>query len=262
MMTLGESYLAECWNKIGRAQEHLDTLTTKITAFLEAEPYTVLEEYDSEQSKYLFKLKIGKFIPQIEWALLIGDCVHNMRSTLDYLAWRLAGSDLADRRTTFPIYIKSTDFDSARGRLARIHEDAIVEIRKLQPYSGTDPKKNLLWLLQELDARDKHKLLTVTQTMQRGGAFNVVTSGISGVIRFNESGLDDGAIVAEVAFLANTPQSEVKVKGKLFFDVTFQTDISTRSVRGLLRNIIAELKGVIWTFERLLTANPHWLIWF
>ncbi len=261
-MTVGKSYLTECWDKIGRAEIHLETLTAKIAAFRETQPYAVVDEYDSEQSKYLFKLKISKSIPQIELALLIGDCVHNMRSTLDYLAWRLAGSDLADRGTAFPIYAKAADFDSTRWRLKRIHEDAIVEIRKLQPYMGPDPKKNLLWLLQELDARDKHKLLTVTQTMHRGGAFSIETQGTRGIITFNDGSLDDGAIVAEVEFPANTPQSEVKVKGKLLFDITFETDISTRSVRGLLRQIISEVKSVIWKFERLLSANPHWLIWF
>jgi hypothetical protein len=262
-MTFGEEYLLESRHKIGRAEKHLELLATKIDTFTEGDPYTVSKEYNSEQSKYLFKLKIGKSIPQVDWALDIGDCVHNIRSALDYLAWRLAGSNLADRTTIFPIYRKPSDFDSAIWRLSRIHKDALVEMRSLQPYAGAHPKENLLWLLQELDARDKHKLLTITQTRSRGGRFMVQTlDGSSGVIEFNESSLNDGAIVAEVAFPTGTPQSKVKVEGTLLFDITFQPEISTRSVRGLLGNIIPVVKDVILRFEGLLTTNPHWVFWF
>src|SRR5208282_3300584 len=162
---MADSLLRECWQKIGRAEEHLNAITPEMRAFLDSKPFATDEGYDSKQSKYLLKLKILKPIPQDRWALMIGDCVHNARCALDYVAWRLAGSKLNDRSTLFPIYETQPGFDKMieRRKLKnRIHPDALREIARCQPYMRAYPQMEPLWLLEELVARDKHKLLSMT----------------------------------------------------------------------------------------------------
>jgi hypothetical protein len=102
--------LTDCWGKLERAEGHFKVLKAEVMSYLESKPFAMIEEFNSEQAKYLFKLKIIKPIPQFPWALIVGDCVHNARSALDYLAWRLAGSDLADKATIFPIKAAEPDF--------------------------------------------------------------------------------------------------------------------------------------------------------
>src|SRR5208282_3088033 len=103
---------------------------------------------------YLLKLKVIKPIPQVQFALIIGDCIHNARTVLDYIAWRLAGSRLADKTTMFPIYLTEPGFDDVvrRRKLTDVfHPDALNAIREVQPYKRHPPERDHLWLLQELD---------------------------------------------------------------------------------------------------------------
>jgi hypothetical protein len=264
---MADSPLIECWHKIGRAENHLHALTTEVTAFVDAKPFATVERYESKQSKYLFQLRIIKPIPQVRWALIIGDCVHNLRAALDYIAWRLAGSDLADRSTLFPIYETEYGFNQMVKRRKlddRIHPDALIEIRRCQPYERPNPEVRPLWLLNELDARDKHKLLTMTQGLPFGGAFHIQgPRNVEGNISINRySCLEDGAVFAEIQFPVSTPESEVKVDASFMFDITFDKGIVPSVVqRGVLwhlPNIVTAVKEVVARFEALIAQNPHW----
>ena len=262
-MTFGESVLLECRHKIDRAKEHDRALYKEIRGFLDTQPYSVVKEYDDKQFKYLLKLKIGEPIPQTRLALIIGDCVHNARTALDYIAWRLTGSSLADRSTIFPIYKSRPGFDamvSRRHLVTRMHPDALAAIRDVQPYTRFEPEKDLLWFLQELDTRDKHKLLTMTQAHSHGGYFKAEGHE---ELRIIYGGLNEGATVAEVTYPAETPQSEMKVDAQLLFDVAFERGILGEDrdfpVTNYVPQIIHRVINVLSQFEGLITANPNWI---
>jgi hypothetical protein len=208
---------------------------------------------------------------------MIGDCVHNARSALDYVAWRLLGGDLTDRITQFPIYLDPADFNTARWRLTRIvrkrppvrlgiHPDALIAIKNCQPYVRSDPEANPLWLLQELDARDKHKLLTMTFFFAFGAMFEIhAPAGTRYEARVHRNGLEDGAVIADVQFPPDTPESEVQVKASSLSDVSFEKGIVPIGQRGILAHlddILSAVKDIVAGFENLLAANPHWLIFF
>jgi hypothetical protein len=122
--------------------------------------------------------------------LLIGDALHNMRSALDALAYALtlaSGKPVSDDvryRSEFPIFgdedrkgtagVGSTRFHNLDGKgnpargsgLSKIEgweagAQAIVE--RLQPYHrGQSFRSDPLWILQELDNVNKHRLLHPT----------------------------------------------------------------------------------------------------
>lgn len=98
--------------------------------------------------------------------VIIGDCVQNLRASLDYLVWELAfvaRGRPTKERTQFPI---STSAESS----SRRRETAFVPqfgphrrfIRKLQPYQGDNPRDHPLARLNRLSNSDKHRLLTFT----------------------------------------------------------------------------------------------------
>lgn len=261
---MAESLFIECWHKIGWAEEHFNMLQDELLPYLAARPFAVSERYDSERAKYLFTLNVVNPIPQVRWALIIGDCVHNARSALDYIAWPLAGGDAADRSTLFPIYANVSDFNSSRWRLRRVHPDAVVEIGRCRPYARSYPKMHPLWLLQELDARDKHKLLSMTYSLAWGGSFYVQIAGnVEREILLHRNSLEHGAVVAEIVFPAGSPQPEMNVQRDFFFDVTFEeTLIAQSGKRGILEhltNIIEGVKDTVSRFEYFVANNPHWL---
>jgi len=265
-VALADSPLREGWFKLRRAEEHAQALDVEIAEFLDAKPYSVVRKFDANQSKYLFRLKIVKAIPQERWACIIGDCIHNARSVLDYIAWRLSGSDLNDRQTLWPVFLEPLGFEK-RGlsRLNRMHPDAVAEIRKLQPYMRGYGESSALWTLHDLDARDKHKLLTMTQTVAKQAEINIVhpMDSMPYPIRFSQGTFEDDAILAEVDIPAGVVNPEVEVRSNYTFDISFQKGIISLNgeyaVKPALRQIIDTVKRVLSRFESLITANPSWI---
>lgn len=108
--------------------------------------------------------------PDSTLSLVVGDCVHNLRSALDHLVYSLAEfksmsprSAKERRDSMFPICLSEAgnyaEFERqvSRGRLNGIPQPAIARIKLLQPTSRTDA----LWILSELENIDKHRRLTL-----------------------------------------------------------------------------------------------------
>jgi hypothetical protein len=262
---MNSSLLEECWSKLGRAKEHAKTLDAEIRRFLDTDPYRVDPEHDLEQRRYLFRLKVLQPIPQRRFALIMGDAIHNAKSALDYLAWRLAGSDIVDRDTLFPIFLYPSAFNKrAKKKLWRIHPEALTELRQLQPYNRPNPTIDPLWLLHDLDARDKHKLLTMTQTIPKEAVIFIGGGPGWSPFRFRQGPFDDNAIIADIDIPPNVPEEEVKMGSNITFDIAFEKRIvgAELFVRGTLDRILDAIENILLRFEALLPSNFHWLIWF
>jgi hypothetical protein len=232
----------------------------ELRKFWDTKPYSVIHEYDVKESKNLFRFKMLRPIPQSAWELIIGDSVHNARSALDYIAWRLAGSDLADIHTQFPICLTSDKFDKLRWRLKRIPRDALTEILKLQPYTQPNPEASALWLLQELDARDKHKLITAVEYVTESSGISVEDPVPVTIPHRALSKLEDNTVVAEIP---GPPNPEVKMEIEFSFGILFEWGIVSSTddygVRDCLCKIFDAVEIVIKRFEWLLRTNPRWI---
>jgi hypothetical protein len=251
--------LDEARAKLLRGKTHLYLLEAELMAFWESKPYPIVYEYDAKNSKNLFRLKIERRAPVVEWGLIIGDAVHNARSALDYIAWRLAGSVLADRHTFCD---SSASFDkSARGnRLSRVHPEAIKAIREFQPYTRPDPKHSALWLLEELDRRDKHKLLTPIQCLSKASKI-AIYDPLPVTLPFKlGSRLEDNAVIVEVP---GPPNPHVHMELELSIDILFErgliSDTADFEIRGNLFKLFEGLDEIIARFNASISRNPHWL---
>lgn len=91
--------------KIEHAEKHLVALTASIQDFVDDDPCTTVlrrHELTGEWVLYVTSLKV---VP-VEISLIAGDVVSNLRSALDYTAWRLVmngGTYKPCSSTAFPI---------------------------------------------------------------------------------------------------------------------------------------------------------------
>lgn len=90
-----------------------------------------------------------------------GDAIHNLRSSLDHLAWHLAhwGGNRPKERCGFPIGSSLENYETIKARkVAGMSPEAQNAIDALHPYKGgNDP----LWRIHFLDIADKHRELYV-----------------------------------------------------------------------------------------------------
>jgi hypothetical protein len=112
--------------------------------------------------------------PPPEWFVWIGECLYNMRSALDHIAFALnaRGSEQSSppnhRASQFPLFVQEADFQNmCRGPAKEcmvgyfcIEARAVVE--RLQPYHDDDDDALRLNELRVLSNIDKHRRVPVT----------------------------------------------------------------------------------------------------
>jgi hypothetical protein len=101
-------------------------------------------------------------------AAITGDVLHNLRSALDNLAYELAlaytGDPLPPRiaaDSMFPLFAEEgTDTGKRLKRILKgVHPEARAIIQGMQPYNpGHGGRRNIRWVLNDLNAKDKHRL--------------------------------------------------------------------------------------------------------
>jgi hypothetical protein len=145
--------------KVQRAKEHLDSLNRAIKAFRQSKPYRISTHDDLESRQWVIRMEMDE--PPLLLGLIAGDFICCLRSSLDYLAWQLAGLTISapSRNTSFPICGK----DSAETRkfidkaTEEIPPEAAAVMKSFQPYHcGDDYKGTPLWRLNKLWNIDKH----------------------------------------------------------------------------------------------------------
>jgi hypothetical protein len=150
--------------KLARARQHISHLGAAIDMWLADDPYSVELDYGDDHRTLNVTLRVRTPPPVRQWALIVGDCIHNMRSALDATVWRLAhldGRTATDPRGLyFPVVTQGQKWDSARKKLLQtVPDDYAERIRNTQPFirvadqTETDP----LYALHYLSKLDKHR---------------------------------------------------------------------------------------------------------
>src|SRR5258706_982604 len=98
--------------KIARAEEHRKAVETEIIRYFNGKPCEAVTEFDDNAGRfriiYHVKVPVPNSIP-----LIVGDCLQNLRTALDYLAWELvlfAGNN-PTKQTAFPVCESESVFD-------------------------------------------------------------------------------------------------------------------------------------------------------
>lgn len=174
--------------KLNRAQEHFDALHAAIDAVVAASPDELITKLDSQANEHVFGINGGLDPLPSVFPLIIGDCLHNLRSSLDYLVYELSGRPAGEpsRQTAFPICDSPHAYFGTRGnpnraasrKVSQVDSAAAAAIERLQPYNREDgnPHGDPLWLLSELSNEDKHRTLPVVRAyLLSMGAIDYVT---------------------------------------------------------------------------------------
>jgi hypothetical protein len=166
--------------KIFRAVQHIKSLEPELKAYFESNPGGMVRQPGTADNEAIFRFAAKGPVPA-RFGLIVGDCLQNLRSSLDYLVWELALSagNQPNDRNMFPICSSPEYFDAQlkRHRLDGVPADAIAEIERLEPYHlGQDFNKRILWAIDELTNINKHRRILLTNLMaERAKQENVVT---------------------------------------------------------------------------------------
>ncbi len=243
--------------KIVRAQEHVCTLKSELSTYLAKHPYDIRIEnieiephknFPSVTSVEAPKITI-KEPPPLHLSLIVGDCITNLRASLDYVMWELAlryfsprldVGKASDRRLTyFPIssnlfIVNHLDTLTQRG----IPAAAIDQIKSVQPNNrGYEP----LELIDRIANIDKHRMPVL------------LLSYVPGVIwakdwRGNLLGIRSGELHAE---RADDGRIVMKMDNQYPFAVTLNNrGVPKQPIDRTLEQIVKTAAHVIPCFER------------
>lgn len=241
--------------KIGRAEEHLKVAAELADVVRDGHSVIRKKGYDpnftpaSPEYVSLF-LKLRQ--PREDFVLIVGDCVHNLRTSLDHLVWQLVLLNGGTPTTSnmFPI----CDTHGAwvgqlkRDRLCGVSLRAKTLIEGLQPYvSATNAP---LWVLSELENIDKHRTLLSASAMLIGQRVTFVEpDGRVGIEATVAGGLErDGAHLLGFDFgatdIGTGDDMEVQLEGTAY--VAFE-DAPVRDVPviGQLRQCVEFVKDAV-----------------
>jgi hypothetical protein len=147
----------------------------EIDRWLKTHPYTITDDLDPDTGDNVVRTELTAspppIIPQI-----IGDCLYNLRASLDHLVYALALAnkpsltDTEMTETAFPIFKTEAGFQTrGRGKIKHVSPEAHTIIDSLQPYrTWHAATAQWLWLLEKLENIDKHRKLLITIGVYHG----------------------------------------------------------------------------------------------
>ncbi|NMY95644.1 hypothetical protein [Pseudomonas proteolytica] len=159
--------------KLARSHQQIHALAESIAAWVENNPLGA--DLRWSEGKMGYQLVQREYVnppPLDDWGLALGECVHNIRSALDNLAYALArlASDppLNPGRISFPIFQDAQQFKTSGVRsINQLPKKAAQLIEMLQPFQRDGsaqfgrPEQDPLVHLQELNNFDKHRIPSV-----------------------------------------------------------------------------------------------------
>lgn len=208
--------------------------------------------------------------PLSRWAILFGDAVHNLRSSLDntvYALWAshtgLPADRKARKRILFPIYLDLCEYESYGRLLVQgVIPEARAVIESEQPYHRRDaPYKDVLWRLRELSNLDKHRAPTVSAMILSSVTLDGKILDRRGDDDYVPM-LEDGAQVGELRFI-EPPPAGVEVETDFTFDirVLYQPDSSGPDeegwlpIVGFLREAVRRVERIVGTLAEFVTTS-------
>ena len=168
---------------------HINLLAAKINRELGEGPvFEVLRKFEPEHEAIVYRLYQVKKVPD-DWALIVGDAIHNLRGALDHLAWQLAikhfdGVEPTDinliKKIQFPVVMNRASWtpDNCINRKYMLKVDA-AKLEKYQPFVLEPPLTHILNVFfgrNGLSNIDKHRTLPVVFSTVVGAGFKAPRS--------------------------------------------------------------------------------------
>jgi hypothetical protein len=256
--------------RLDRALYHLESFKAERRAWLEEDPHRFRTELDAERGKNVIWAQVITPPPD-SLSLIAGDCIHNLRASLDNLAFELALAytkgplpNEAEADSGFPIF-SSDPAESSKSWPLKKFNDMIrcidplakAEIERLQPYKRRDGfRRDRLWQLNKLESIDKHRLphtatLNNLSTLSYFEPSGIGIEEIETLFAF----FDHSAPIAEYPAFDSTG-AEVRVDLKGTFDICFSQGVPNQflgksiagTLEGFYRHIVSTVRPVLIPF--------------
>jgi hypothetical protein len=216
-----------------RALHHLQELERQAASWTEGNNYLVIHDFQRASGDYVVWVEeINTPSPEV-FSVLVGDCLHNLSASLNFLAYELAVAftnplpNRAADEVEFPIF---GDVDGkgqpgtgprifrkrAPKRIWSMAPGAQTAIEELQPYKRSNPfTDDPLWKLYELARFNRHRFLHPAVAAFSGvlldpSKITNATIG-SGTIRVYEGFIEGRTEVARLPVQPIDPSQEVYV---------------------------------------------------
>lgn len=250
--------------KLLRAEEHLEALRVECSAYLDSRPFEPVSQAQSESDNPWMVWKVNH-PPPLRLSILLGDLLHNLRSSLDHIAWQLVldNGGTPGKSTSFPILPKKK---SSPPKIAGgISAKAAALVEELQPYNNTEgaPKEDPLHVLSILNNIDKHRefniaVLNVSEVIEMH-LLTADSKGIYMTLQFpdhvgKDKPITEGAIVARPPFPANENQKWVfGVESRLGLQEARELEhIQSPPLFEMAENLLGYVRDtVVPSFERI-----------
>ena len=198
--------------KIQRANDHIKDLDDKFSRFVQDNPFVPSIENDTRIGNARVAVNFTKAAPPLDqYATIIGDAIHNLRTALDHMTWEMVGNDggKQNRFLKFPTGDRQLSFENACNGIQTPSPIVKTSLTALEVFPGG--RGEMLYQLTLLDNADKHTVLTpvvngshITKldVVRSDGTYearldnvDLIGSGDRSDIYFTISGLRDGATV-------------------------------------------------------------------
>jgi hypothetical protein len=214
--------------KFGRALHHYDVLDRKLRDFRDAHPYSVTVESNADSTEHI--VNIGHLEPPpIEFSLIAGDCLFNLRSALDHLICALWLGNVDTDRPEYPICTDHQRYwkvdkrgephqQSPRFNLRKLPDRERATIDEMQPCNrvfGFRAVANGLAVLHDLQIIDKHRRLNPVHASWQSANIPALCYWypVPGALESN----------AEIGrYLCRTPFPEMNMDGRLAVEVAIK----------------------------------------
>lgn len=238
--------------KVVRAQEHLRKFKFQVQRYLKSDPKRISIQDNADGNVAVTLLKEADPPPPIILSGLIGDCVSNLRASLDYIAWELASKYSPKPlvpsvdKVYFPIYDVPQKYSHARLVQYKVPTAALDIIASVQPYNaGSEP----LGHLHAIVNCDKHRLPILTIGTVKGTITTVTVRNAAGSMAQGSVSLTTiGSMVINAQNV--TSPRKVKVEGQATIYISFSDPSMPREPADItLANIVKCVADVIPRFE-------------
>jgi hypothetical protein len=168
--------------KINRAKQEFDVLRSEMGEFFNQDPKPHFSRgyFDAKTWEWVERFQVREE-PPLRWGVILGDCVHNLRSALDHLICQLTmlnGGTVVDcAQTQYPIASKSeAQFERmADRRIPGLTPKQRAIVKMTQPYqAGNGVESHPLHVLAELSNADKHRLINPAYSATKSDAKDVL----------------------------------------------------------------------------------------
>lgn len=238
--------------KVHNAERHIGYLE-QLFGRLEREQffYLALEDDPEDSAKQVLQIREKGFFPA-NFALALGDAIHNLRSALDLMACDLAALNeqsvesvyfpIAKSESDLPKLMKSKNFTRTSSEAQRLLLD-------LKPYTGGTDQ---LRILHDLDITDKHQLIIPMVASVVVQQLHIVTPEGG---RRTEMFCTYSAGMAWKFSKGSTVNSE-GLKPHIYFPLDMPNGIGGMELFQLLHNLAQLVRGIIISFAALYGINP------